>query len=121
VNKFHSVNKKYGRQFGDKVLRSIGASMKKLARETGGISCREKDDTFLLYCPHQNNYEQLIGKFLSDLFLMEGIADRISIRFGIFADARQADNIEDRFEFAKIAADRVKNNPDRICGFYDEA
>lgn len=44
-----------------------------------------------------------------------------SIRFGIFTDARQAKNIEDRFERAKIAADRVKNDPERHCGFYDQA
>ncbi len=120
VNRFHSVNKQYGRQFGDKVLRSISAGMKKLARGTGGISCREKDDTFLLYCPHQNNYEQLINRFLCDVFSGEGIADRFSIRFGIFPDARQAENIEERFEFAKIAASRVKNDPERNCGFYHQ-
>jgi len=118
VNRFHSVNRQYGRQFGDKVLRSIGAGMKKLARETGGISCREKDDTFLLYCPHQNNYEQLTGRFLSEVFSEEDFADRFSIRFGIYTDARQTGDIEERFEFAKIAANRVKNDPERNCGFY---
>ena len=107
VNKFHSVNKQYGRQFGDKVLHSIGAALKKLARQTGGISCREVDDTFLLYCPHQDNYERLINEFLFDAFS------------GKESDARQAENIEDRFEFAKIAADRVKNDPERNIGFYD--
>ena len=119
VNKFHSVNKQYGRQFGDRVLRGIGAGLKKLAREIGGISCREKDDTFLLYCPHQSNYEQLIDEFLSDVFKEKEIADKVSVRFGVFADARRAENIEDRFECAKIAADRVKNDPERNCGFYD--
>ena len=119
VNKFHSVNKQYGRQFGDKVLHSIGAALKKLARQTGGISCREVDDTFLLYCPHQDNYEQLINEFLFDVFSGKEIADKVSIRFGVLSDARQAENIEDRFEFAKIAADRVKNDPDRNIGFYD--
>ena len=119
VNKYHSVNKKYGRQFGDKVLHSIGAGLKKLARQTGGISCREEDDTFLLYCPHQENYEQLINEFLSDVFSGKEIADKVSIRFGIFSDAQQTKNIEDRFEFAKIAADRVKNDPEKNCGFYN--
>ncbi len=118
VNRFHSVNKQYGRQFGDRVLRSIGASMKKFARETGGISCREKDDTFLLYCPHQNDYEHLISKFLTDVFSAEEFEDRFSIRFGIFTDAHQAENIEDRFEFARIAADRVRNGPQRNYAFY---
>ena len=119
VNKFHSVNKQYGRQFGEEVLHRIGAGLKKLARKTGGISCREEDDTFLLYCPHQDNYEQLINEFLSDVFSGEEIADKVSIRFGVLSDARQVENIQERFEFAKIAADRVKNDPERNCGFYN--
>jgi PleD family two-component response regulator len=119
VNKFHSVNKQYGRQFGEAVLHSIGAGLKKLARQTGGISCREEDDTFLLYCPHQDNYEQLINEFLSDVFSREEIADKVSIRFGVLSDARQVENTKERFEFAKIAADRVKNDPERNCSFYN--
>ena len=119
VNNFHSVNKQYGRQFSDHLLRSIGAALRKLARETGGISCREEDDIFLLYCPHQDDYEQLIRRFLSDVFAGKDTPDKVSLRFGIFTDAKQTDNIEERFERAKIAADRVKNDPEKICGFYD--
>ena len=120
VNKFHSVNKQYGRQFGDQVLRSIGTGMRKIAREIGGISCREEDDIFLLYCPHQDDYEQLINEFLSDVFSGKEIADKVSIRFGIFTDARQVESIEYRFECAKTAADRVKNDPERNFSFYDQ-
>ena len=120
VSQFHAINKQYGRQFGDRVLRSIGTALRKLARETGGISCREEDDTFLLYCPHQENYEQLISGFLSDVFAGKEFADKVSIRFGIFTDAKQMESMEERFEYAKIAADRVKNDPEKICGFYDQ-
>jgi GGDEF domain-containing protein len=101
------------------VLHSIGAGLKKIARQTGGICCREEDDTFLLYCPHQDNYEQLINEFLSDVFSREEIADKVSIRFGVLSDARQVENTKERFEFAKIAADRVKNDPERNCSFYN--
>jgi hypothetical protein len=41
------------------------------------------------------------------------------MRFGVFADARQEPDIEERFKLAKIAADKVKNDPETICGFYD--
>ena len=119
VNKFHSVNKLYGRQFGDRVLRSMGAALRELARETGGISCREEDDTFLLYCPHQEDYERLIRGFLAKVFAGKELADKVSVRFGVFPNARQVERIEERFERAKIAADRVKNDPEQLCGFYE--
>ena len=119
VNRFHSANKQYGRQFGDRVLRGIGNGIKKLARETGGIGCRQGGDTFLLYCPHQDDYEEMFNGFLSEAFADAETAKKISLRFGVFADARQEPNIEERFDCAKIAADRVIDDPQRICGFYD--
>ena len=119
VNRFHSVNKQFGRQFCDHVLHDIGICMRKLARKTGGISCREDEDTFLLYCQHQDDYEELLKEFLSELYADKEIADNINIRFGVFTNARQEPDMEERFERARIAADRIKNNPEQICGFYD--
>lgn len=119
VSRFHAVNKQYGRQFGDDLLRSIGICMRKLARKTGGISCREFGDTFLLYCPHQDDYEQLASEFLSDIYDENESVDFIRVKIGIFVDARQTSDIEERFNRAKIAADRVKDNPKKNCAFYD--
>ena len=119
INKFHTANKEFGRQFGDHVLRDIGVCMRKLARKTGGISCRESGDTFLLYCQHQDDYEELLKEFLSDLFADKKIADNIHIRFGVFTNADLETDMEGRFERARIAADSVKNDPERICGYYD--
>ena len=118
VNRFHSVNKQYGRHFGDIVLHSIGKSLRKLARETGGICCREGGDTFILYCPHQGDVEQLLWDFLDDVFEEEEIENKISLRIGVFLDAQMEKDVKERFEHAKIAADRVKDDPDKICGYY---
>ncbi len=120
VSRFHAINKQYGRQFGDNLLRNIGICMRKLARRTGGISCREGGDTFLLYCQHQDDYEQLMREALADLYDEKEIADNVHIRVGVFRDARQTADMEERFNRAKIAADRIKGDPQRICGFYDQ-
>lgn len=121
VNRFHSVNKQYGRQFGDQVLRRIGSNIKKLARKTGGIGCRQDGDTFLIYCLHQDDYGQLLHDFVSDINVDQDIADRISLRFGVYADARQEPKVEERFVRAEIAADRVKDDARKLCGFYDRS
>ena len=93
--------------------------MRKLARKTGGISCREGGDTFLLYCQHQDDYEGLINEFLSELYADEKIAGNIRIRFGVFTNAGKEPDIEERFEHARTAADSVRNNPYKIFGFYE--
>lgn len=119
VNRFHSANKEYGRQFGDHVLHVIGGCIKKLARDIGGIGCRQSGDIFLLYCPRQDDYEQLFNAFVAEVFADEEIAGKINLRFGVFADARQEADVEERFIRAKIAADRVRDDSRKICEFYD--
>ena len=119
VNRFHVANRELGRQFSDHLLREIGICMRKMARKTGGISCREGGDTFLLYCQHQDDYEGLINEFLSELYADEKIAGNIRIRFGVFTNAGKEPDIEERFEHARTAADSVRNNPYKIFGFYE--
>ncbi len=119
VNRFHSVNKQYGRQFGDRVLRSIGGGVRKLARQTGGIGCRQEGDTFLLYCPHRDDYEQLLRECMADVFAEKETADKIDLRVGIFADAQRMEDIEERFACARAAADNVREDPHCMCGYYD--
>ena len=118
INEFHAVNEKYGRQFGDLVLRSIGISMNKLARKTGGISCRKGGDTFLLYCPHQRDYEQLLTKFMSEVFVEKETTEKVRLRFGVYTDAGKEGNLEKRFALAGEAANSVKNDPQKLCGYY---
>ena len=66
------------------------------------------------------DYEQLLRKFLADLFIEEDTADKVTLRFGVFADARQEEDIERRFDSAILAAERARNDPEKICGFYAE-
>lgn len=119
IDQFRTVNERYGRQFGDLVLRSIGISMKKLSRRTGGIACRKGGDTFYLYCPHQDDYERSFRRFLEDLFVEKDTVSKVSLRFGVYINAGLEKDIEKRFDCALIAADKVKNDPQRICGYYE--
>ncbi len=119
INQFHSVNEQYGRKFGDLVLRNIGANIRMLVRITGGIGGRKGGNTFILYCPHQTDYEELISRFKANLFAEEDTADKIRLRFGVFRYANRETDIEKRFSRAIAAADSMKKDPDKICGYYD--
>lgn len=119
VNQLYVINEKYGRQFGDLVLRSIGIAINKLARKTGGIGCRKEGDAFLLYIPHQDDYDRLIRKILDDAFGESETAERVSLRFGVYANAHLEPDVEERFVRAETAADSVKEDPGNTCGFYE--
>ena len=96
-------------------------SVRQLMRRTGGIGCREGGGTFLWYCPHQDNYEELLKRFLADLFIEKDTAEKVSLRFGIFANAEREPNIEERFMCAKIAADTVEDGSQQLFGLYDRS
>ena len=119
INNLHAINERYGRQFGDHVLHCVGAGIRRLARQTEGIGCREGGDTFLLYCPHQQDYERLLGAFVADLFDDRTMASRVSLRFGVLTDAQGEPDVEERFVRAKAASDGVKGDPHRVVGFYE--
>ena len=121
VNRYHIITKEYGRQYGERVLRCIGEGIKTLAREIGGIGCREDGDTFLLYCPHQDDYEQLFREFVAHVFTDNEMAENIHLRFGIFTDAKQEKDIEERFVRAETAADSVKDDPQKLFEYYRQS
>ncbi len=120
VDQFSAIVQKHGAKFGDLILHSIGTCIKKLMRKTGGIGCRKEGDSFLFYCPHQNDYEPMLKELLADIFAAKELEDMVTLRFGVYANAQKEPDIVKRFYRAKIAADRIKDDPDKIIGIYNE-
>jgi len=63
INHFHTLNDRYGKSYGDDVLRRIGERTLSIVEETGGIACRSEADTFLIYCPHRTDYDSGVGSY----------------------------------------------------------
>ena len=121
VNNFHMINERYGKAYGDQILRRLGGRLRKAAREIGGVSAHQGADTFLLYCPHREDYEKLLEQ-LTDGLSGEGEAsDRVRLRMGVYLNADKALEMERRFDRAKLAADSVRNSQVLSIGTYDDA
>ena len=118
VNHFRMVNERYGKSYGDEVLRLIGEQLLETVSIRGGLACRQEADTFLLYCPHQEDPEWVLKDFMADVFSVKEIENKVSLRFGVYPDAQLETDVEERFIRSKSAADSVKNDAQRICGFY---
>lgn len=118
VSNLHAINERYGRQSADTLLHDMGAGIRHLARETGGIGCRYERDTFLLYCPHRDDHEQLLGEFAANVLADGEVADRVKLRFGVFAFAQREPDVEERFVRAGAAADEARGDARAVLGFY---
>ena len=118
VNHFHIINERFGSAYGDTILRSIAQALREAVNDEGGIVCRREADTFLVYCPHGRDYNELLN------YVSEQIADaaddiHIWLRMGAYAEVDKGLDIERRFDRAKMAADTVQGSFTKRIGIYD--
>lgn len=115
ISHFHMINERYGRAYGDQILRHVAARLESEVAEDGGIACRQDGDTFLLYCPHRTDYVDIMENAL------EGLGGRVRLRMGVYAEVDKTLDAERRFDRAKMAADTVRNSFTRMVAIYDNA
>ena len=121
INHFHMINERYGRAYGDEVLKQIGEKVLDSVREAGGIVCRREGDTFLVYCPHRADYAEILGHASINLRSEGKNENRVRLRLGVYSNADKTIDIERRFDRAKQAADTVRNSYTKAIGIYDDS
>ena len=121
INHFHIINDRYGKQYGDEVLKRVAEKALEIVEQGGGIASRSEADTFLIYCPHVMDYDAFFETFSISLNQAGQDGCRVRLRMGIYANADKAMDIERRFDRAKLAADRVKNSVTKVIGLYDSS
>ena len=116
---FHMINERYGKAFGDLVLKRVAETVRGIVSQSGGIVCRRDADTFLVYCPHRDDYEELVEKCSVDVRDDFGNEAHIRLRMGVYANAEKDIDIERRFDRAKKAADMMRGSFSSNLTFYN--
>ena len=120
INHFHTINERYGKAFGDDLLRRIGERVRDMVKDDDGIVCRREADTFLVYCPHRQDYAKILEAASIMLDDRGKNENRVRMRMGVYSNVDKTIDIERRFDRAKLAADTVKNSFTRAIGIYDD-
>lgn len=119
VDHFHLVNSLYGRQFGNEVLIKIADTIRSILSDTmDGYACRYEADKFYLYCTHLDDYEVIRSQIMEELFTL-GDDKRVRIRLGVYSDVERQLGMEERFDRAKLACNRIRNNYTQAIAYYD--
>ena len=121
INHFHTINDRYGKQVGDLVLRHIGEKALEIVEENGGIACRTGADTFLIYCPHREDYGRLLERISEPDAGAGEFGGRVHLRMRVYSQVDKSLDIERRFDRAKLAADTVRGSFTRSVGIYDDS
>ena len=90
INHFHMINERYGKAFGDKVLKYVAEKLKNAVSSSDGIVCRIEADTFLIYCPHRTDYREI----LSNLCEQAETDFRLRARMGIYTGTDRTVDME---------------------------
>ena len=118
IDRFHSVNAMNGREFGNRVLRTLGNEIRAAADEAGGIAGRFEADRFDIYCPHREDYRPLYDRLQGKL---EEIANgaNIRLRMGVmpWRDGMEAVQMFDR---ARTACGMARDNFKEHLIIFDE-
>ncbi|MDO5455616.1 MAG: EAL domain-containing protein [Eubacteriales bacterium] len=119
INRFHIINERYGRVYADQILKHIADKLRDMVQTYGGIVCRREADTFLMYCPHRKDYEQILEYVSEGLGGDEDSSGRVRFRMGVYPNVDKSQSIEERFDKAKAAADTVRSNYTQNIAVYD--
>ena len=120
INHFHIINERYGKEYGNLVLRRVADNIRMMLRKTSGIACRQEADTFLIYCRHSQYYKELMEQSSYDLREDVNVSgNRLRMRMGVYSDVDKTMDIERRFDRAKMAADQGRNTYEQTISYYD--
>ena len=121
INHFHMINDRYGKSFGDELLKRVGERIRDSVQDEGGFVCRREADTFLVYCPHRSCYNDILDSAAVILDSGGRNETRVRLRMGVYANVDKTIDIERRFDRAKLAADTVRNTFTKAIGIYDDS
>lgn len=117
IEHFHVLNEMYGRKFGDKVLKRMAEILVGTFKEEEFIAARPDADYFYLYIAHSADHEGMIAGIQEALSDITAIS-RIRIRAGIYEKADIVCSVEERFDHAKFACDRIRGDYTRNIFYY---
>lgn len=112
INRFRLINELYGREFGEKIISTVASSLTKCVLNRNGLVGQDGSSTFLIYCEHQDNYEN-VPDILNEA--VKEVVDDINISFRI-AVYPNVDSSLDK----EIAIGRLKTTADSLLDDYSK-
>lgn len=118
VNHFRVLNERFGIIKGAEILKQIADRLKEVFSRPDCLVCRKDSDTFLVYCPHREDYSKAVEQ-VSEINAELNTA--IKVRVGVYSCCDKNIPLHLRFDRAQIAADKIRNSYTSFVNKFDEA
>ena len=119
IRNFQLLNELHGRGYGDDVLKVIAEMLRRiLSEDTDGYACRYHGDVFYMYCRHLEDYDAIHEKISKAIDWMSD-TQKTRIMLSVYPNVDKSLDIEQRFDRARLALGRIKNNYSQSVVYYD--
>ena len=119
IEHFHTINEMFGRETGDEILKKVADMAMQLFGNGVCIGCRPGADYFYLYVDHRDSYDGVFATLSEELAKLAHMP-KIRLRAGIYQDVDKNMPIDDRFDHAKYACDRIRGDYTRQINYYSK-
>ena len=119
IEHFHMLNEMFGRKTGDSVLKKIADMVTAMLGEGVCIGCRPDADYFYFYLEHRDSYDEVFKALSEELSGISKIPG-VRMRLGVYQNVDTNISIEDRFDHAKYACDRIRGDYNKQISFYSK-
>lgn len=117
IEHFHMINEMFGRKTGNTVLEKTADMLLNVYAGGSCIGCRPDADYFYFYVTHKDKHEDVMNSLQEELARYLNIPG-IRLRTGIYQNADKAAPVEDRFDHAKLACDRIRGDYTKQVSYY---
>ncbi|MBR0367808.1 MAG: EAL domain-containing protein [Clostridia bacterium] len=118
IEQFHSVNALNGREFGDRVLQSIGDGIRVFLTEVEGLASRVEADRFNIFCKHLDDHQKLLDRLQNEVYSHARGAN-IRLRMGVMPGVDSLEPVV-QFDRARAACNMVRGDYKTHLMVYDE-
>ena len=119
IEHFHIINEMFGRGTGDEILKKVADMLVHKFENGVCIGCRPSADYFYLYVAHRDSYDGVFDGMSEELAKYSHIP-KIRLRAGIYQNVDKGISIDERFDHAKLACDRIRGDYTKQISFYSK-
>ena len=119
IEHFHIINEMFGRGTGDEILKKVADMLVHKFENGVCIGCRPSADYFYLYVDHRDSYDGVFDGMSEELAKYSHIP-KIRLRAGIYQNVDKGISVDERFDHAKLACDRIRGDYTKQISFYSK-
>lgn len=112
ISGFREIVQRNGRDYGDRLLQRTGENIRQLARKIGGVGSYRGADVFQMYCPHQENYQEILDRLSEGLMEKDGTP--VKLRIGVYQEVDKSMSLDARMDLAIEYSNSIRENGSQI-------